>query len=254
MVFLCCWWEVRRFGAFCRWTLRRKSNLTACWDILSWNWSNSWQRLERLRVLWLSWIVNRYMQLPRTMIKNKTKKRGLFYSEPTPGLLPLCVQHGLDTSTFQQVKLWVEDQDSPCGREGDNNHTGSEEPTCNSCEMKYMVISTKQMEDIHLPLSRYVKTNLLQEKQTLTGSGTKPFGSSSCWGLLNGLPRSSSFLLRLLLPEKYFKRYIFKKKYTLKVHFHISTEAKHVRGSKYLTHSLRTSHIDCSASNVWIEQ
>lgn len=45
-------------------------------------------------------------------------------------------------------------------------------------------------------------SNLLQEKQTLTGSGTRPFGSSSCWGLLNGFPSSSSFLLRLLLPGK----------------------------------------------------
>lgn len=45
-------------------------------------------------------------------------------------------------------------------------------------------------------------SNLLQEKQTLTGSGTRPFGSSSCWGLLKGFPSSSSFLLRLLLPGK----------------------------------------------------
>lgn len=53
-VFLVCWWALRRLGALLRWTLRRKSNLTACWDILSWNWSKSWQRPVRLRFLWFS--------------------------------------------------------------------------------------------------------------------------------------------------------------------------------------------------------
>lgn len=63
MVFLLCWLVVRRLGAFLRWTLRRKSNLTACCDILSWNWSKSWQRLDSLRLLWFSWTSDKHLKL-----------------------------------------------------------------------------------------------------------------------------------------------------------------------------------------------
>lgn len=72
MVFLLCWWVVRRLGAFCRWTLRRKSNLTACWDILSWNWSKSWQRLDRLRLLWFSWTSDKHFKTDHLLHSTKT--------------------------------------------------------------------------------------------------------------------------------------------------------------------------------------
>lgn len=130
---LLCWCVVRRFGAFCRCTRLRKSSLTACWDIRSWNWSKSWQRLDRLRVLWFNWNTktNTGSSLTSSNFYNKvSEQQGVKRS-------PLSARHGLDTSICRQVELWVEGLDSPCGTGGDNNHTGSVGPTCNSCVRKY---------------------------------------------------------------------------------------------------------------------
>lgn len=52
--FFVCVWAARRVGGCWRCIRCRKSNLTACWDIRSWNWSNSWQRLLSVRLLWFS--------------------------------------------------------------------------------------------------------------------------------------------------------------------------------------------------------
>lgn len=80
---------------------------------------------------------------PSWLRQAKTNKEHVFSSEPRPCLLPLSVQHGLDTSICQRVKRWAEGPDSPCGTEGDNSHTGSVEPTCNSCERKYKETRTR---------------------------------------------------------------------------------------------------------------
>lgn len=160
MVFLLCWWLLRRFGAFWRWTLRRKSNLTACWDILSWNWSKSWQRLDRLRLFWFSCSTHRKQHLDRAQ-KHTNRRQTSSSSEPKPCLLPLSAQRGLDTSICQQAKRSAVGPDSPCETEGDNNHTGSAEPTCNSCEK--MEESQTRTRNAALCVFVTVRTNLLHE-------------------------------------------------------------------------------------------
>lgn len=145
MLFLLCWWALRRFGVFCRWTLRRKSNFTACWDILSWNWSKSWQRLDRLRLLWFSWTPDKHLTW-----KTNHSFRNIYNKivlRPKPSLLPLSARRDLDTSICQRVKLWAEGPDSPCGTGGDNSCTGSAELIYSSCERENR--QTRRTSNIH---------------------------------------------------------------------------------------------------------
>ena len=79
---------------------------------------------------------NNYSVAAARLRQTQKRKKRLFRSEPRSSFSPLCAQCGLDTSICQQVKLWVGGPDSPCETEGDNNHTGSVEPSCNSCERK----------------------------------------------------------------------------------------------------------------------
>lgn len=54
-VFLLLAWADRCVGGCCRCIRCRKSSFTACWDIRSWNWSNNWQRLLKVKLLSFSY-------------------------------------------------------------------------------------------------------------------------------------------------------------------------------------------------------
>lgn len=99
-------------------------------------------------------------------------------------LLPPDAPRGSDTSIFQQGKLWVGGPDSPCEREVDNNHTGSEGPTCSSWEKKHKQRFSKNLSSLHSRTeSAPVNRSFLYFINTSWGHINHPVSDGHLWAL-----------------------------------------------------------------------
>lgn len=50
-------WRTLRFGGCFLWIRFKKSTLTTCWEMVSWNRSNTRHRLLRVKFFWFSWVI-----------------------------------------------------------------------------------------------------------------------------------------------------------------------------------------------------